>query len=70
MKKNMGLTDKAIRLTLALIFIVLFFAQIVTGTAGIVLMLIAIIFMITSLVSFCPIYKFFGINTTKKERFN
>lgn len=68
MKKNMGFTDKAIRLTLALVFVVLFFTRIVTGTAGIVLLLIAIVFMMTSLVGVCPLYKLFGINTKKKEQ--
>jgi hypothetical protein len=69
MKKNMGSPDRIIRLLIAAIFAVLYFTQTVTGIFALVLLVIAIIFALTSLVSFCPIYTLFGISTcpTKKQ---
>jgi hypothetical protein len=67
MKTNMGTTDKVIRLLFAAIFIGLFIADIVVGTAGIVLLILAGIFIFTSLVSFCPLYSFFGMNTCNRH---
>ena len=67
MKKNMGTTDKIIRLLIAAIFIGLFIADIVIGTLGIVLLVLAGIFIFTSVVSFCPLYSFFGINTCSRN---
>jgi uncharacterized membrane protein YtjA (UPF0391 family) len=69
MKQNMGGADKIIRILIALIIGVLYFKGIVTGTIGIVLMVLAVVFVVTSLVSFCPLYTLFGVSTckTKKE---
>ncbi len=67
MKTNMGIIDKAIRVVIALVFIGLYFADVVTGTFGIVLLVLAGVFILTSLVSFCPLYLPFGINTGKKK---
>lgn len=61
----MGIADKTIRLIIAAIVAFLFFTDIITGTAGIVLMLLAGIFVVTSFISFCPLYLFFGISTRK-----
>ncbi|MCX8080650.1 MAG: DUF2892 domain-containing protein [Bacteroidia bacterium] len=63
MKKNMGNLDKAIRLVLALIMIILYFTDTVTGILGMVLLALAIVFVLTSLIGFCPLYLIFGINT-------
>jgi hypothetical protein len=63
MKKNMGSTDKTIRLILAAIFAVLFFTKVVTGVLGFVLLALGTIFALTSLVGFCPIYALVGLNT-------
>lgn len=63
MKKNMGTTDKIIRIILAIIVGVLYFTGTVSGTVGIVLLVLAGIFVLTSLVSFCPLYAPFGIKT-------
>lgn len=63
MKKNMGKTDKLIRVTLGLIFIALYFAGTVTGTWGIVLVILGAVFILTSATSFCPLYTLVGINT-------
>jgi len=63
MKKNMGSADKLIRVFLAAIIGVLYFTNVITGTLGIVLMVLAIVFLLTSLVSFCPLYLLLGIRT-------
>jgi len=65
MKKNMGTVDKAIRIIVALIIGILFFTKVITGTLGIVLLVLAVVFLITSLVSFCPLYTLVGCNTCK-----
>lgn len=67
MKKNMGTIDVALRLVVALLFIVLYFAGIVEGIAGIVLLVLAVVFIATSVMRFCPLYLPFGISTGKKE---
>jgi len=67
MKKNMGNIDRIIRVLIALLVIVLYFSNIITGTFGIVLLALAGIFVLTSLISFCPLYTIFGINTCKKK---
>ncbi len=69
MKKNMGSTDKIIRLIVAVVVGVLYFTHTIGGTVGIILLILAGVFVLTSLVSFCPLYTLFGINTcpAKKE---
>ena len=66
MKKNMGLADKIIRIIVAVVFAVLFFAKVVTGTVGIILLVLGAVFLLTALIGFCPLYLPFGINTGKK----
>lgn len=66
MKKNMGSIDKVIRILIAVLFAVLFFTNVITGTVGIILLVLAAVFLITSFVSFCPLYFPFGISTRKK----
>jgi uncharacterized membrane protein len=68
MKKNMGNIDKIIRVLLAAVVAVLYFTGIVTGTLGIVLLVLAGVFVLTSLISFCPLYPIFGINTCPKDK--
>lgn len=69
MKKNMGTADKVIRILIALIIAVLYFTNVITGTLGIVLLIVAAIFLLTSLISFCPLYTIFGLSTCPaKER--
>ena len=67
MKKNMGSIDKVIRIMIAVVFVILFFTNVITGILGIVLIALAAIFVITSLFSFCPLYLPFGLRTNKKE---
>jgi hypothetical protein len=68
MKKNMGAADRIIRLIIAAIIVILYFTKVLTGTLGIVLLVIAGIFLITSLISLCPLYLPFGINTCSKKK--
>ncbi|KPM47546.1 YgaP family membrane protein [Jiulongibacter sediminis] len=65
MKKNMGNADKLIRLIVAVVLGFLIYNGTIAGTLGTVLGVIAVIFLLTSLVSFCPLYTLFGINTCK-----
>jgi len=63
MNKNMGSADRIIRIVIAAIVTFLYFNGTITGTLGIVLIAVAGIFLLTSLVSFCPLYTIFGIRT-------
>lgn len=63
MKKNMGNTDRIVRVLIAIIVATLYFTEIISGTLGIVLLVLSGVFVLTSLVSFCPIYAPFGIKT-------
>lgn len=67
MKKNMGLTDRIIRIAIAIVVLGLYFMEVINGTLALVLGAFAVIMIFTSFVSFCPLYLPFGINTTKKE---
>jgi hypothetical protein len=66
LNKNMGTTDRIVRLIVAALFAWLYFAGIVPGTLGIVLLALGIIFALTSAFSFCPLYLPFGLSTLKK----
>lgn len=61
----MGMTDKIIRIIIAAVIAVLFFTNVINGTLGIILLVLAGIFLLTSFISFCPLYAPFGINTCK-----
>lgn len=63
MKKNMGSADRVIRILIAAIIAVLYFTGTITGTIGTILLVLGGIFLLTSLVSFCPIYAIFGFRT-------
>ena len=63
MKNNMGSTDRAIRLMVALLLVTLFVTNVVTGIVGIVLTVAGIILFVTSIIGFCPIYGLFGITS-------
>jgi hypothetical protein len=68
MKKNMGNIDRIIRLIIAGIIAILFFSNLISGVLGIVLLVLAIIFLLTSLISFCPLYMPFRIKTSQEKR--
>ena len=67
MKKNVGLTDKWVRILIAVVILVLYGFHFVTGTLAMVLLIVGIILLFTSLIGYCPIYSIFGINTCKKK---
>ncbi len=67
MKKNMGIIDKVIRILVAVVIAVLYFTNVIPGTLGIILLAVAVIFLLTSVISFCPLYLPFGISTAKKK---
>lgn len=66
--KNMGSADRVIRMIIAAVVGMLYFTDVITGTLGIVLLVLSVIFVLTSLISYCPLYSIFGIKTctTKK----
>jgi uncharacterized membrane protein YadS len=68
MKKNMGKTDKTIRILVAVILIGISLAFLQLNTLGIVLLVIAGIFILTSVVSFCPLYTLIGVNTCERKK--
>ena len=67
MKKNMGTTDRIVRLLIAAIIAVLYFTGTIPGIWATVLLVVAGIFVLTSFVSFCPLYAPFGIRTCKMK---
>ena len=67
MKNNMGTIDKVIRILVAAVVIVLYFTHVISGILAIILLIFAGIFILTSFLSFCPLYLPFGINTRSKK---
>ena len=67
MKQNMGSIDRILRVIIAAVFGLLYFNGIVTGTWGIVLLVLGGVFVLTSLVGSCPLYSIFGINTCPRK---
>ena len=68
MKKNMGGADRIIRFIVALIVIGLYYFKVIEGTLAYVLLALSGIFILTSFVSFCPLYTIFGMNTCKIKK--
>jgi hypothetical protein len=68
MKKNMGTADRLIRIVIAAVVAALYFTNVVTGTLGIVLLALAGVFVLTSLISFCPLYSLVGLNTCPAKK--
>jgi hypothetical protein len=68
MTNNMGSLDKVIRFVIAALVVVLYFANVINGTLGVVLLVLAAVFVLTSFISFCPLYLPFGINTNSKKQ--
>lgn len=66
MKKNMGNADRLIRLILAVVVGVLFYTGVVTGTVATVLLVLSVVFLLTSLVGYCPLYALLGVSTCPK----
>lgn len=68
MKKNMGVIDRAIRTMIAAVLVILYMTNVITGTLAMILIAVAVIFLLTSLISVCPLYLPFGISTAKKNQ--
>ena len=66
MKKNMGIADRLIRVLVAIAIAACYFTHLINGLTAIILLVVAGVFLLTSLVSFCPLYLPFGIKTNKK----
>jgi uncharacterized membrane protein len=67
MKKNMGTIDKSVRILIAAVVVLLFFTNVITGVLAYILLAFSAVFVLTSLVGFCPLYLPFGLSTKKKE---
>ena len=67
MKKNMGSLDKSIRTIIAAIIALLYFTNVINGTIALVLLVVAIVFALTSLINFCPLYKVIGVTSCKMK---
>lgn len=66
MKKNMGRADSSLRLLVSIVIVALYFTDVITGTLGLILLIVAVVFAATSFINFCPLYTIFGMNTCKK----
>jgi len=67
MKSNMGSADRIIRILIAIVIGILYFTNVITGTLGIILLILGVVFLLTSFVSFCPLYLPLGLSTKKKK---
>jgi len=67
MKKNMGTSDRRIRVLVALIAALLIYFEVVQGTFSHILMVVAAVFVLTSIVSFCPLYALVGLQTCEVD---
>ena len=67
MKKNMGTIDRIIRILLAIVVVILYMTGSISGTAAIILGILAVVFVLTSLIGFCPLYVPLKISTMKKS---
>jgi len=67
MKQNMGTADKVVRILAAIVIAGMYFTQVISGTLAILLLILAGIFILTSFISFCPLYLPFGISTKNKK---
>lgn len=67
MKANMGTLDKTIRIIIAIAIAALYITKTVEGTIGVILLTLGGVFLLTSILSFCPLYSIFGLNTCKKK---
>lgn len=68
MKKNMGTADRVFRILVAIAIAVLYLSGVISGVTALVLLAIGVVFLLTSLVSFCPLYAPFGFRTCKVKK--
>lgn len=67
MKKNMGTIDRSVRIVIAVVVAILIFTGVISDAAALILGILAAVFLVTSFVSFCPLYAPFKLSTVKKE---
>lgn len=67
MKKNVGTIDKVVRILIAIVVVTLYFTHVITGVTAAILLILAAVLVITSLISFCPIWYALGLSTSKQE---
>lgn len=67
MKKNMGSADRILRILVAIAVAILYYTNVISGNSAIVLGVVAVVFVVTSFLSFCPLYLPFGISTHRKK---
>lgn len=70
MKNNMGNTDRIIRVVIAAVIAILYINHTITGVLAYVLLVVGVIFLLTSLVGSCPLYSFLGINSCRVKKIN
>ena len=63
----MGALDKSLRVLAAIFIALLYYLNIISGTVAYILMALAIVFLITSFINFCPLYTILGVNTCKRK---
>jgi hypothetical protein len=68
MKSNLGTTDRVLRVLVAVVIAVLYGTGVISGTIAIVLSILAVVFVLTSAINFCPLYTVFGISTRKVKK--
>jgi hypothetical protein len=67
MKKNIGTIDKVVRIMVAVVVVALYFSNIISGTLAIIMLAASAVFVVTSLLGFCPLYLALNLSTRKKE---
>jgi hypothetical protein len=67
MKSNVGNTDKAVRISIAVLLAALYFTGTIRGVLGVIALVVAGVFVLTSLVGFCPLYAIFGMSTCPRK---
>ncbi|OJV19728.1 MAG: hypothetical protein BGO21_21950 [Dyadobacter sp. 50-39] len=68
MKANMGILDRVLRVLIAIAIVILYYTNVISGTVAIVLLVVAGLFILTSFISFCPLYSILGLHTNKSTK--
>ena len=70
MKKNMSIKDRSIRQLIAGVFLILWLTDVVRGTAAIIMMLLAVVFLVTGITGVCPLYRLLGVESSRAKKDN
>jgi hypothetical protein len=68
MEKNMSSADRIIRVIIAAIIVILYMTKIISGSLGIILIALSAVFLLTSFISFCPLYRILGLSTLRRKK--